>query len=82
MEVRPPEIVLYTRPGCHLCEVAKAEIRTAFPRVCIREVDVDSDAALAARYGEELPVGFVGGEKAFKYKVDPRRLRRLLQRAR
>ena len=41
---------------------------------------MDSDPALKALYGEEVPVGFLGEEKAFKYHVDIRRLRRLLKR--
>ncbi|MEE9256651.1 MAG: glutaredoxin family protein [bacterium] len=74
-------LILYTRAECHLCEVAKAEIRKKIGEIPIEEIDVDSDPALAARFGEEVPVGFVGGEKAFKYHVDIRRLRRLLRNA-
>jgi hypothetical protein len=75
----PGELVLYTRADCHLCEEAKAEIRKRLGNIPIREVDVDADPALAEQYGEEVPVGFVGKVKAFKYRVDLRRLRRLLQ---
>ncbi len=74
-------LILYTRAECHLCEVAKAEIRKKIGEIPIEEIDVDSYPALAARFGEEVPVGFVGGEKAFKYHVDIRRLRRLLKNA-
>ena len=74
-------LILYTRAECHLCDEAKAEIRENFGAIPIEEIDVDSDPALAARFGEEVPVGFVGGEKAFKYHVDIRRLRRLLENA-
>ena len=42
-------------------------------------IDVDFDPVLTARWGEEVPVGFVGVEKAFKFRVDIRRLRRLLK---
>ena len=73
------EIVLYTRRECHLCEEAKAQIQEILGDIQIREIDVDSDPALAAKYGEEVPVGFIGTEKAFKYRVDPRRLRRLFR---
>ncbi len=76
------ELVFYTRADCRLCEEAKAEIRKHLGDIPIREIDVDSDPALAAKYGEEVPVGFVGNEKAFKHRVDPRRLRRLLRNAR
>ncbi|MEK6711537.1 MAG: glutaredoxin family protein [Nitrospinota bacterium] len=74
----PPALVLYTRPQCHLCEEAKAQLRAQFPGLALQEIDVDSDPALAARYGEEVPVAFLGGVKAFKHRLDPARLRRLL----
>jgi hypothetical protein len=49
---------LLSRPGCHLCEEMK---RRAEPLLlargdALREVDVDSDAAWAARFGNEIPV--------------------------
>src|SRR5262249_30552253 len=49
---------LLTRPGCHLCEEMKSR---ALPLLAARgdtlaEVDVDSEAALAARFGSEIPV--------------------------
>lgn len=75
-----PRLIFYTRENCSLCEKAKAEIGAAFREVEIEEIDVDSDPVLRALYGEEVPVGFVGEEKAFKYHADIRRLRRLLKR--
>jgi hypothetical protein len=49
---------LLSRPGCHLCERMKER---ALPLIEARggtlvEVDVDSDADLAARFGNEIPV--------------------------
>jgi hypothetical protein len=78
----PVGLVFYTRANCPLCDEAKAQIRAGIPEIEIEEIDVDSDPALAVRWGEEVPVGFVGAEKAFKYHVDIRRLRRLLKSAR
>jgi len=74
----PPTLVLYTRRECRLCEEAKAQLRAQFPRLPVEEVDVDADPALAARHGVEVPVAFLGEVKAFKYRLDPARLRRLL----
>lgn len=74
-------LILYSRKDCHLCEEAKIQILRSFPGLSIEEVDVDTDPALAARFGGEVPVGFLAGEKAFKYRVDTRRLRRLLRKA-
>ncbi len=78
----PDRLIIYTRANCHLCDEAKAEIRARLREIEIEEIDVDSDPALAERFGEEVPVGFVGSEKAFKYRPDIRRLRRLLKNAR
>ncbi len=78
----PVRLLLFTRGQCPLCEEAKAEVRALFGTdLPIEEIDVDADPQLAEKYGEEVPVGFLGGEKAFKYRVDRRRLRRLYRQA-
>jgi len=55
-------VTLYTRPECHLCEQAKADLQTlqdGFPhRLC--EIDIDSDPALLSAYALEIPVVEVG----------------------
>ena len=76
-----PQVILYTRKDCHLCEEAKAELH----RLCqqapfeLREVDIDSDPELQRRYNDEVPVIFIHGRKAFKYRVDPRQFLKRLQ---
>ena len=61
----PVRLLLFTRGHCPLCEEAKAEVRTLFGTdLPIEEIDVDADPQLAEKYGEEVPVGFLGGEKA------------------
>ena len=54
----PPALRLLTRPGCHLCEEMKAKVAPLVARLggTLREVDVDADPALAARFGLEIPV--------------------------
>ena len=78
------ELTLYTRAGCHLCEEAKAQLQPLLEEfsVALREVDVDTDPDLAARFGEELPVFFLDGRKVAKYRVDVKQFRRLLERSR
>ena len=79
-----PRVTLYTRVGCHLCDVAKGVLED----VCrerpfdLVTVDVDTDAALVERYGGEVPVVTIDGRKAFKFRVDPAALRTRLDRAR
>ncbi len=72
-----PRVTLYTRKGCHLCDDAKQVLRDA--GLAIEEVDIDQDPELQSRYNEEVPVVFLNGKKAFKYRVDPAELRRRLR---
>ena len=48
------ELILYTRGGCGLCDDMKAELVRRGYRV--REVDIDTDEALVAKYGWDVPV--------------------------
>ena len=50
-------------------------------KVHLREVNIDADPILRARYNEEVPVLFLGSRKVAKYSVDIERLRTQLQRA-
>lgn len=72
------KITLYTRNECHLCHEAKLEMMRYFPKLIIEEVDVDTDPELIRLYGEEVPVGYLGKTKVFKFHLDVNRLRRLL----
>jgi glutaredoxin len=65
-------VTLFGKPGCHLCDEARAVVR----RVCdersveLREIDVTLDPALNREYGERIPVLAVNGEELFDYFVD------------
>ena len=66
------KVEFFTRPGCHLCDEARAvlvaeQARTPFE---LQEVDIESDAALVREYGLRIPVVVVDGEEAFEYTVD------------
>ena len=79
----PRDVTLYSRPGCHLCEEAKAAIA---PHLCefgavLREVNIDEDAVLKGRYGWDIPVIFIGTHKAAKHRVDVPQFRRQLEEA-
>jgi glutaredoxin len=78
------ELVLYTRAGCHLCDEMKREIARADAAVLddLREVDVDSDPALAARHGQSVPVLAIDGRVAFKVRLTAEDFARKLERAR
>ena len=63
------QIVLYSRPRCHLCDAAREALGRA--GLAFREVDVDGDPALRAEYGTTIPVVEVGGIPVFEGGMDP-----------
>ena len=65
-------LVLYSRPGCHLCDEMTAVVRRVATRVplVLEEIDISTDATLEARYGVEIPVLLVNGSKAAKHRVN------------
>ena len=69
------EVTLYTRKDCHLCDEAKAAIRAAVSLhrlpIEMREVDIDTDPDLRARYSDDVPVILVNGVEAFRHRVRP-----------
>jgi glutaredoxin len=67
-----PQVTLYTRTGCCLCDDAKRVLVQARSRVefDFAEVDIDGDPDLRRRYNDEVPVVTINSHKAFKYKVD------------
>lgn len=79
----PCEVTLYSRPGCHLCEEAKAAIAPLLREsgAVLREVNIDEDAILKERYGWDIPVIFIGARKAAKHRVDVAQFRRQLEKA-
>jgi glutaredoxin len=78
------DVTLYSRPGCHLCEAAKAAIDPLLAEfgATLHEINIDGDALLTERYGWDIPVLFVGTRKAAKHRINVKQLRRQLQEAR
>jgi glutaredoxin len=77
----PIHIDIYSRPGCHLCDVAKAVIEPLRERyaVVLRTINVESSTDLENRYGADIPIVFVNGEEAFRHRVDRTELERKLK---
>ena len=77
-------VTLYGKPGCHLCDEARAEIDAARARMDfeLREVDVSLDPALHREYSERIPVVEVDGREAFELHLDAEELLRALDRVR
>jgi glutaredoxin len=68
------QVVVYSRKGCHLCEIVKeslAKLEKHNPFTW-QEVDVDGDTELHRKFTDEVPVVFIDGRKAFKYHMNER----------
>jgi glutaredoxin len=60
----PVEVVVYSRPGCHLCEeaiTALVALHGAGYRFQLHEIDIESDDLLLRRHLEKIPVVEVDG---------------------
>jgi glutaredoxin len=77
-----PVLTLYGKPGCHLCDDARAVVRRVADgrEVELVEVDVTADPGLFDRYGERIPVVDLDGEEIFEFVVDESVLRGRLDR--
>jgi glutaredoxin len=73
-------VVLYSRPGCHLCDVAREVLLSARERSPFEfeEVDIERDEVLELEYGIRIPVVEVDGEERFEIEIDEGELARLL----
>lgn len=73
---------LLTKPGCHLCDEARAVVATVCGELgeAFDEVDIAGDPELMGLYGEQIPVTFVDDRQHDYWRVDPARLRAALTR--
>ena len=79
----PRDVTIYSRPGCHLCEEAKAQIAPMLKEFGARltEINIDEDPELRSLYDYDVPVIFIGSRKAAKHRVDAAQFRRQLKKA-
>jgi hypothetical protein len=76
-----PVLILYSRSECCLCAEMKEVIHRVGATVplTLEEIDIDSTPELAERYGTEVPVLFIDGRKAFKYRTSEAELKKRLK---
>ncbi|MFF1571207.1 glutaredoxin family protein [Leifsonia sp. NPDC058292] len=79
------DLTLIGKPGCHLCDDARAtiaavvaELPVGAPAVSVAELSILDDPALHERYVEEIPVVLIDGRVHTYWRVDPARLRTAL----
>lgn len=77
----PPQITVYSRPGCHLCEEALSRLRGLQPQLGfeLEDVDIERDDALHRAYLERIPVVCIDGEELCEYFLDEPALRERLE---
>ncbi len=56
LEQRPPQLQLYVRPGCHLCDEAREALAFTGLYPQVQEQDIDRDPALSSIFGTRIPV--------------------------
>jgi glutaredoxin len=64
-------VVIYSRPGCHLCEEAKAVIHAAdcAAQFTLEEINIETDPRLLHQYRNDIPVITIDGVEAFRHRV-------------
>ncbi|NTV94819.1 MAG: glutaredoxin family protein [Thiobacillus sp.] len=74
------ELVLYSRPGCHLCDEMRAGLAALRPQLgfALREIEVGWEGELAEKYGRLLPVLELAGREVCHYFLDEERLQAAL----
>ena len=67
-----PHVIVYSRPGCHLCDDAKAVMQNAgcSDDFTLEEINIESDDELLRKYKYDIPVVTINGVEAFRHRVD------------
>ena len=74
------EVVVYSKPGCCLCDDVKGQLRKLQQSHSFdwREVNILDDPETFSEFSDQIPVIFINGRKAFKYHLDePQFIRKL-----
>lgn len=73
-------VEVYTRPGCHLCEVAIEVVAAVCADLGVEwaEIDINTAADLVREHGEYVPVTVIDGARHDIFRVDEARLRNAL----
>lgn len=75
------EVIVYSKPGCHLCDEVKGQLsrlRRLYPFE-LREANIMNDPGSFEKFKEEIPVVFINGRKAFKYRLDEKEFARRME---
>jgi glutaredoxin len=65
------QVVIYSKPGCHLCEEMKQEMTSAgcSELYSLKEINIEGDPELLKRYQNDIPVLLIEGVEAFRHRL-------------
>ena len=74
-------VIIYSKPGCHLCEEAKAAIQAAGcdEEYAFEEINIETDPDLLRRYRFEIPVITIDGVEVFKNRVSSEEFKKAIR---
>ena len=76
------KVTVFSRTGCHLCEVALSEINKFHGEFefQVEEILIDGNPELEKKYGEEVPVILINDKQHDFFRIDPERFRNAMQK--
>jgi glutaredoxin len=77
----PQTITIYSKPDCHLCDLAKEVLERCREKTdfTLEVVDISQDPALFERYRNDIPVILLDGKEIARHFVRERQLLEALQ---
>jgi glutaredoxin len=75
------KVTIYSKPECHLCDIAKERVRNVQKKVPfeLEVIDIRTTQALFDRYCERIPVVTIDEEEVFVFRVSEKILTHKLQ---
>lgn len=75
-------VEIYSKKGCCLCNEAKKVLKRVVKEIpfSLKDIDIMTEENLFRRYKDEVPIIFINGKKAFKFKVDEQEFRRRVRK--
>jgi glutaredoxin len=74
-------VIIYSRPGCHLCDEAKEAIDRAGcgELYTLEVVNIESARDLLKKYQYDIPVVLINGTEHFRHRVDTEKFERAIR---
>lgn len=74
-------VIIYSKPGCHLCDEAKTVMQSAGceDQFTLEEVNIESDYELLRKYKYDIPVVMIDGVECFRHRVKVEDFKRMIK---